>query len=91
MLFAAAISVPAAGYRWFRWNPTAAFWIAYVLTRPLGASVADWTGKPTAVGGLGWGEGMMSLAFALVIAGLVARLSWQDRTDQATVSSLVTD
>ena len=90
-LFAAAICVPAAGYRWFRWNPTAAFWIAYVLTRPLGASVADWTGKPTAVGGLGWGEGVMSLAFALVIAVLVARLSWQDRTDRATAFVLAAD
>ena len=91
VLFAAAICVPAAGYRWFRWNPTAAFWIAYVLTRPLGASVADWTGKPTAVGGLGWGEGVMSLAFALVIAVLVSRLSWQDRTDRATAFVLAAD
>ena len=91
VLFAAAICVPAAGYRWFRWNPTAAFWVAYVLTRPLGASVADWTGKPTAVGGLGWGDEVMSLAFALVIAALVARLSWQDRTDRATAGVLVAD
>ena len=90
VLFVAAICVPAAGYRWFRWNPTAAFWIAYVLTRPLGASVADWTGKPIAVGGLGWGEGIMSLAFVLVISGLVAGLSWQGRA-QAGVSSLVAD
>lgn len=88
VLFVAAICVPAAGYRWFRWNPTAAFWIAYVLTRPLGASVADWTGKSTAVGGLGWGEGMMSFAFALAIAALVARLSRQGRTDRATAGEL---
>lgn len=87
LLFAAAICVPAAGYRWFRWNPTAAFWIAYVLTRPLGASIADWTGKPTAVGGLGWGAGLMSLAFALAIAALVARLSTQRGTDQVTAGS----
>jgi uncharacterized membrane-anchored protein len=91
VLFAVAICVPAAGYRWFRWNPTAAFWFAYVLTRPLGASVADWTGKPTAVGSLGWGEGVMSLAFALVIAVLVARLSWLDRTDRATACVLAAD
>ena len=91
VLFAAAICIPAAGYRWFRWNPTAAFWIAYVLTRPLGASVADWTGKPTAVGGLGWGEGVMSLAFALVIAVLVARLSWQDHAERAAAKELVSE
>ena len=90
-LFAAAICVPAAGYRWFRWNPTAAFWIAYVLTRPLGASVADWTGKPTPVGGLGWGAGVMSLAFAIAIIALVARLSRQDRSDDASVIALASD
>lgn len=91
VLFAVAICVPAAGYRWFRWNPTAAFWTAYVLTRPLGASVADWTGKPVGVGGLGWGEGLMSLAFAVVIAALVTRLSWRHHRDPATVGSLVAD
>lgn len=89
VLFAVAICVPAAGYRWFRWNPTASFWAAYVLTRPLGASVADWTGKSTAVGGLGWGDGWMSLAFALVIAVLVARLSRQDHLDRTPATELV--
>ena len=74
--FAVAICVPAVGYRWWTWNPIASFWVAYVLTRPLGASVVlDWTGKAQRVGGLGWGDGPMSLAFALVIAVLVARLS----------------
>ena len=73
--FAVAICVPAAGYRWLRWNPVASFWVAYVLTRPLGASVADWTGKSAAVGGLGWGDAPMSLAFTLVIAALVTGLS----------------
>lgn len=91
VLFAVAICVPAAGYRWFRWNPTASFWVAYVLTRPLGASVADWTGKPTAVGGLGWGDAVMSLAFVLVIAALVARLSWQERTAPVTTAELAAD
>ncbi len=75
VLFAVAICVPAIGYRWWSWNPVASFWIAYVLTRPLGASVADWTGKGPELGGLGWGDGPMSLAFALVIAVLVARLA----------------
>jgi len=91
VLFIAAICVPAAGYRWFRWNPTAAFWIAYVLTRPLGASVADWTGKPGFAGGLGWGEGWMSLAFAGVIAGLVARLSRQRRSSGVSVAEVASD
>ena len=58
-------------------EPVASFWIAYVLTRPLGASVADWTGKGPEVGGLGWGDGPMALVFTVAIAVLVARLSWR--------------
>lgn len=91
VLFAVAICVPAAGYRWFRWNATASFWVAYVLTRPLGASVADWTGKPPAAGGLGWGEGAMSLVFALAITGLVARLSTRRAQRNVTQTSLIAD
>ncbi len=91
VLFVAAICIPAAGYRWFRWNPTAAFWIAYVLTRPLGASIADWTGKPSAVGGLGWGEAVMSLVFAIAIIAFVAQLGRPDIDDRAREKELVSD
>ncbi len=91
VLFAAAICIPAAGYRWFRWNPTAAFWTAYVLTRPRGASLADWTGKPIAAGGLGWGEAVMSLAFTIAIIAFVARLSRRDLTDGAREMEFASD
>ena len=53
VLFAGLICVPAIAWRWFGLNAVAAFWTAYVLTRPLGASFADWLGKPAAVGGAG--------------------------------------
>jgi len=69
--FAIAILVPAAGYRWWRFNGVFAFWFAYVLTRPLGASVADWIGKPTAVGGLGVGDGVVAGALLAAMALLV--------------------
>jgi uncharacterized membrane-anchored protein len=46
LLFAAVIAVPAIGYFRFGWNPILSFWLAYVATRPLGASFADWMGKP---------------------------------------------
>ncbi len=47
-LFGGLILVPAIGYWRFRLNPIVAFWSAYVLTRPLGASIADWLGnRPT--------------------------------------------
>jgi uncharacterized membrane-anchored protein len=73
-LFAAIISTAAIGYRWLRWNAVFSFWFAYVATRPLGASVADWLGKPRTVGGLGWGAGPVALVLALGIAVLVTYL-----------------
>lgn len=72
LLFAALIAVPAVGYRYWRWGAVFSFWFAYVLTRPLGASVADWLGKPAADGGVGVGSGCVSLAFALIMVALVA-------------------
>lgn len=75
LLFAAVILVPCAGYRWWGWNSIFSFWFAYVITRPLGASVADWLGKPTSVGGRGVGDGVVSLVLALLIIALVVFLT----------------
>jgi uncharacterized membrane-anchored protein len=75
VLFAAVIAIPAVGYWRFHLNPILAFWSAYVVTRPLGASLADWMGKPVAAGGLGWGSGRVALVLSVVIAGLVAYLA----------------
>ena len=56
VLFAVLILIPAVGYRFFGMNEVLAFWFAYVLTRPLGASIADWLGKPKHSSGLGTGR-----------------------------------
>jgi len=48
-------------------NEITAFWIAYVLTRPIGASFADWMGKSKSVGGLGWGNGHVSIVLTIII------------------------
>jgi uncharacterized membrane-anchored protein len=74
VLFGALLIVPAVGYWRFHLNEVVAFWFAYILTRPLGASIADWLGKPHAVSGLGLGDGWVSVGFAIVIIGLVASL-----------------
>ena len=74
-VFAVLILVPAIGYRYGGWSPVFAFWFAYVLTRPLGASIADWFGKPKSAGGLGVGAGTMSVLLTLLIACLVAYLA----------------
>jgi len=85
LLFAGVIAVPAIGYRFLGWNPIFSFWFAYVATRPLGASFADWMGKPRAVSGLGWGDAPVALVLTLAIFVLVAvlattRLDVQKRT-----------
>jgi uncharacterized membrane-anchored protein len=71
LLFAAVISIPAIGWWRFTLNPILAFWLAYVVTRPLGASFADGFSKPNN-GGLGIGDGPVSAAALLVFVGLVA-------------------
>lgn len=83
ILFAVVIAIPAAGYRWLRWNPILCFWFAYVATRPLGASLADWLGKPSASRGLGLGDGPVALALAVAIFVLVAYLAVTRRDVQS--------
>jgi len=80
VLFLFLIAIPAIGYRWLGWNPILSFWCAYVLTRPLGASVADWLGKPRYLGGLGWGDGPVAFSLTGMIAVLVTYLA-VTRTD----------
>jgi uncharacterized membrane-anchored protein len=82
ILFAGIICIPAIGFRWFHWNPILSFWFAYVVTRPLGASFADWVGKPTDVSGLGWGDGRVSLVLTATIFCLVAYLAVTHRDVQ---------
>jgi uncharacterized membrane-anchored protein len=84
-MFAGVIAVPALGYRFLRWNPIFSFWFAYVATRPLGASFADFMGKPKVVGGLGWGDGPVAAALAVAIVVLVAYLAVTRRDVQADV------
>jgi uncharacterized membrane-anchored protein len=75
VLFAAVIAVPALGYFRLAWNPILSFWFAYVVTRPLGASVADWLAVSRARGGLALGTGPVSLVLAAMIAGFVYYLA----------------
>jgi uncharacterized membrane-anchored protein len=74
-LFAGMIVVPAVGYRLLRWNAIVSFWFAYVITRPLGASIADGLAKPKNVSGAGLGNGPVLLVLGLLITTLVAYLA----------------
>jgi uncharacterized membrane-anchored protein len=73
--FTALIAVPAIA-RWrLGMNSILAFWFAYVVTRPLGASFADYVGVPHRYGGLGVGRGLVGLILTFVIAGFVGYLA----------------
>jgi uncharacterized membrane-anchored protein len=75
ILFGVVILIPAVA-RWrFNLNAVAAFWCAYVVTRPLGASFADYISKPAAMSGIGFGDGPTALVFTLAVAGLVTYLA----------------
>ena len=56
-------------------NGVAAFWFAYVVTRPLGASFADYISKPHAISGIGFGDGPTAVVFTLAVAVLVLYLA----------------
>jgi len=56
-------------------NPVLSFWLAYILTRPLGANLGDWLGRSTAEGGLGLGTAGTSVVFLLAILATVIYLS----------------
>jgi uncharacterized membrane-anchored protein len=79
ILFAVLFVVPVAGRR-LGMNRVAAFWIAYVLTRPLGASFADWAGVPAARLGLGLGTGPVSLVLAALLVVLVVAMTGARRS-----------
>jgi len=70
LLFGALILVPLVAWR-LGLNAVVAFWAAYILTRPLGASFADWLAKPAYRSGLGYGDGLVTLVTLLVIVVLV--------------------
>jgi len=71
LLFGAMILVPLVAWR-LGLNAVVAFWAAYILTRPLGASFADWLGKPAYRSGLGYGDGTVTVVTLLAIVVLVA-------------------
>lgn len=75
ILFTVLIAVPAVAWWRFGMNSIVAFWFAYILTRPLGASFADWLDNPHRLGGLGLGTGPVALGLAIMTAGLVGYLA----------------
>ena len=71
VLFSVVIMVPAVAWSQLKLNSVLCFWAAYVVTRPLGASFADYFGKPKVLSGLDYGDGPVSLVLLLFIVVLV--------------------
>jgi uncharacterized membrane-anchored protein len=75
ILFAVIIVIPALAHWRFGLNAVAAFWMSYIVTRPLGASFADYFSKPKNIGGLNFGDGPTALVFAAAVLALVTYLA----------------
>ncbi|MFF9373807.1 hypothetical protein ACF1BB_04545 [Streptomyces griseoluteus] len=88
VLFALAIAAVAIAHFALGLDAVWSFWIAYILTRPLGASIGDYLSQPTGDGGLGFGTVVTSGLFLAVILGLVVYLAVtrKDVADPARVT-----
>jgi uncharacterized membrane-anchored protein len=75
IMFAVVFALPLLSRRWFGLNAIMAFWLAYIVTRPLGASFSDWF----AYSGPRWGTGPITMILTLAIIGLVGYLTAADR------------
>jgi uncharacterized membrane-anchored protein len=72
-MFLGALSLPLIAWR-LGANPVATFWVAYVLTRPAGASFADYLGMPKDISGAGFGHGPVSIVLIIAVAAGVCLL-----------------
>jgi uncharacterized membrane-anchored protein len=84
ILFGAVIGVVTIAYNGFKLNAVLAFWIAYILTRPLGASIGDYLSQDRNAGGLGLGTTTTSVIFLAAILALVIYLTVTRRDEIRT-------
>lgn len=75
IIFSVIILIPAVSYFFLRLNEIVSFWFAYIITRPLGASFADWIGRSKNLGGLGFGTGQISLVIGILVGIFVIFLT----------------
>jgi len=75
IVFTVVIFIPWIAHRQLALNGIAAFWMSYVVTRPLGASYADYISKPRSLSGIDFGDGQTALVFAVAVFVFVAYLA----------------
>lgn len=83
LFFLLVFALPGLAYRFGLLGEIMAFWLAYIFTRPLGASFADWAGVTPDRGGLDLGTGPVSLVLGAIIALLVGLSAWRHRSKPA--------
>lgn len=88
VLFAVVIAIPAVMHVKFSLGAIPAFWAAYIVTRPLGASFADWMGVSHERGGLAWGTAWVSIGWAAAIIVLVGVLAASQRHAKASTATV---
>jgi uncharacterized membrane-anchored protein len=83
LIFGAIIGLIAFAYYFLRMGSILAFWLAYILTRPLGASIGDFFSQPAEYGGLGFGATVTSFIFIGCIAAVVLYMSVTHEGEEA--------
>ena len=72
LLFCGVILIPWGGWKFLKWNAIFSFWFAYVITRPVGASFADYFSKGHDLSGANFGDWQTALVMTSIVVGLVA-------------------
>jgi uncharacterized membrane-anchored protein len=75
LVFTVIFAIPMVAKRLVGLNEVVAFWFAYIITRPLGASYADWLGVPQSLGGLNFGRGTVAIGLTIAIVIWVGYLT----------------
>ncbi|HEX9058925.1 MAG TPA: hypothetical protein VF941_01955, partial [Clostridia bacterium] len=75
ILFGVLFAIPLIAQKIFKVNEVLTFWAAYIVTRPFGASFADWLGRTKDLGGIGFGTGKTSIVLTILIVLLVGYLT----------------
>lgn len=88
LLFAEAISLIFLLYKYAKMNAILAFWLAYIFTRPLGASMGDLLSQSVKAGGIGLGTTVTSIVFLITILGLIIYLTIKQNRETYSNPSL---
>lgn len=87
IIFSVLFLIPAVVYLFNKKHTVLLFWIAYILTRPLGASFADYTSKSRSIGGLNYGDSHVAIVLTIAIFLLVLLLSIRQKHQNVLIKS----